>query len=278
MLCRVVVCFLTMMLFIEMISSVGGWGTVKKPFSVNSPWNSQPVNPKFAANVTIPRSKYYPNIDSGSLSVGIFETSPTDKPMTVYPSTSSGIADNDVGGYVQSITIPRWPEKALPATGGDGHCDIYDTTANIVHSFWQLKKVNSTWRAAFYAWTKVDGTGWGDPAHYYQGARAAAVPPSGGILRIHEINDGDTMFRHVLAMSLDFTGLSPDPRYVFPATHADYGAAWLNTGKIPEGALVMLPSTFDTSKILTTKLKKVAGTLKVYGARVVDQNDGTPFA
>ena len=39
----------------------------------------------------------------------------------------------------------------------------------------------------------------------------------------------------------------------------------------------MLPAGFDTSTIGNVKLRKVAETLKVYGAYVVDRNFGTPF-
>ena len=91
------------------------------------------------------------------------------------------------------------------------------------------------------------------------------------------VNDGDTLFRHALAMSLTVTALSPAPTYIFPATAADRGAEKLNSGRIPEGALMMLPADYDTANIKDARLRKVADTLKVYGAYVVDRNDGTPF-
>ncbi|HEX4855206.1 MAG TPA: hypothetical protein VFV28_00220, partial [Limnobacter sp.] len=64
--------------------------------------------------------------------------------------------------------------------------------------------------------------------------------------------------------------------YIFPATSADKTFDW-NRGQIPEGALLMLPDTFDTQTIQNEALRKVAETLKVYGAYVVDRNEGTPF-
>jgi hypothetical protein len=64
---------------------------------------------------------------------------------------------------------------------------------------------------------------------------------------------------------------------VFPATSADTDASTANFGAIPEGALVMLPQSYDTQKIANLALRKVALTLKVYGAYVVDRNYGTPF-
>ena len=65
--------------------------------------------------------------------------------------------------------------------------------------------------------------------------------------------------------------------YVFPATAADGNAATTNTGRIPEGALMMLPYNFDVSQIANPAVRKVAQTLKVYGAYVVDRNVGVPF-
>ncbi len=176
------------------------------------------------------------------------------------------------------MTVAHWPADLVPASEADGHADIVDPVLGVVHSFWQLKKVDGRWIASLYAWTSLNGRGWGDPSHYYQGARATAVPASAGLMRRHEINDGDTMYRHALAISLTYNALSADPTYVFPATSADGDAAKTNSGKIPEGTLLMLPPSFDAQKLATPELRKVAETLKVYGAYVVDRNVGTPFA
>lgn len=260
-------------------SNTSAFGNFLRPFAASSLWNAKPVNPTFT-DIGIPINEYYPLIAAGKFSTGVFEALTTDKPLTVYKDPTLGyIRDTDAEENKGSVTIPRWPTSAVPATGGDGHCDVVDTVTGIVHSFWQLKKqTNGTWTAASYNWTYINGSGWGDPAHYFQGARAAAVPPIGGLIRKHEVNDGKAMYNHVLAMSLAFNGLSPDPAYVYPATSADSGAAYLNSGKIPEGGLVMLAPSFDINILKNAELKKVANTLKTYGAYVVDQNIGTPFA
>lgn len=254
------------------------FGTTLRPFSADSPWNSRPVNPVLS-DLKVPKSSYYPVVASGTLSTGVFVAASTDSAMVVKgPVGAAGIVNIDTYTKEASITIPRWPASTLPATGDDGHCEIYDPVSGVIHSFWQLKKVNGEWRASLYGWSKLNGRGFGDGAHYYQGARAAGVPASAGLIRKHEINDGDTMYRHALAMSMDYSGLANSPTYVFPATAADGDAAVTNTGAIPEGALVMLPSTFDVSKLATPKLQKVARTLMTYGAYVVDRNTGTPYA
>lgn len=255
------------------------FGTFQRPFSARSPFNSRPVNPKLSAAGVL-TSIYRPTIGPGKFSTGAFEATRNDPPITIYADPKTGyIRDVDGEQDKKSITLPRWPAAAKPATGGDGHCDVYDSVTGMVHSFWQLhQQANGQWTAVLYAWTRIDGTGWGDPAHYYQGARAAAVAPIGGLIRIHEANDGKPNYDHALAMSLTFNTLCPNPAYVYPATSADQYAANLNKGLIPEGALVMLPASFDVNTITNERLRKVAATLKLYGAYVVDQNEGTPYS
>ena len=252
------------------------WGTYQKPFAATSPWNSRPIAPSFG-DFVIPKSTYSPGVAGGEWSTGVFLANTGDTPMTVtgLPKTK-GLWDPDAEAF-HDVTVPRWPSNVVAASASDGHADIVDPVTGIVHSFWQLKKVDGQWVAAQYAWTRIDGRGWGDPAHYFQGSRAAGVPTAAGLIRKHEINDGDTMYRHALAMSLTFNALSPNPTYIFPATSADTNAAKENSGKIPEGALVMLPPSYDTQKIVNPDLRKVAETLKTYGAYVVDRNFGTPF-
>jgi hypothetical protein len=257
-------------------------GNYLRPYAVNSLWNARPVNPVFGT-FEVPKSSYFPTIASGAYSTGVFLAAATDQPMTVVgrgstATTTLGVSDPDNGGS-HVVTIPRWPAGVLPAFGSDGHADIVDPVTHTIHSFWQLKQVDGRWTAALYSWSKLDGTGWGDPSHYYQGARAVGIPASAGLIRKQEIKDGLPAYPHALAMSLTFNALAngvSSPAYVFPATSAD-GSASANTGAIPEGALLMLPPSFDSSAIVNPDLKKVVETLKSYGAYVVDRNDGTPF-
>jgi hypothetical protein len=263
------------------------FGTYYRPYAADSLWNSRPVQPVFGT-FEIPKNSYFPSVSQGAYSTGVFlagKNDTTAKPMTVYglattATVTVGVADPDIGGS-RIITIPRWPTNVLPATGTDGHADIVDESTGIIHSFWRLKRdaTNTKWTAALYSWSSIKGSGWPDPAHYYQGARAVGIPASAGLMRKHEINDGKPTYPHALAMSLASNGLANGitaPTYIYPATSADNSAA-TNTGSIPEGALVMLPPTFDTSKITNADLRKIAETLKVYGAYIVDKNVGTPF-
>ncbi len=252
------------------------WGSYRKPFAATSPWNSTPVAPVLG-DFVIPKSTYSPGVAGGAWSTGVFLASASDGPITVtgLPKTK-GLWDPDAEAF-HDVTVPRWPASVVAATASDGHADIVDPQTGIVHSFWQLKQVDGKWVAAQYAWTRLNGRGWGDPAHYFQGSRAAGVATAAGLIRKHEVNDGDSMYRHALALSLTYNALSAKPTYIFPATSADTDAAKTNGGKIPEGALLMLPASYDTQKILNPALRKVAETLKTYGAYVVDRNFGTPF-
>jgi len=252
------------------------FGTFTQLFAADSLWNSRPVDPLLGSNV-VPKSDYFPDVQAGAWSTGLFLAKPDDPSVTVKGlDGKSGVNDVD-SERSHDVTIPHWPRDLVPAREADGHADIVDPATGIVHSFWQLKKTGDQWVAALYAWTRLDGSGWGDPAHYYQGARAVAIPASAGLIRKHEVDDGAPLYRHALALSLTFNGLARDPTYVFPATAADGDAASTNTGTIPEGTLLMLPRDFAVDKLATASLRKVAETLKTYGAYVVDRNTGTPF-
>ena len=263
------------------VSLATPFGSYQKLFSANSLWNSYPVNPVFGT-FQIPATTWNPVVAKGAYSSGIFEAKATDAPMVIYPHDNKiSVRDPDAETSLPSITIPHWPADTLGATGSDGHADIVDASTGKIYSIYQLKKSATTgkWTASMVAWTPLNGSGWGDPAHYYQGARAAAVPTSGGMIRIAEVDDGKDLYEHALAMSLDYTGLAPAPNhYIFPATSGDTtNPNKANTGLIPEGARMMLPPGFDLSTITDARLLKVARTLMKYGAYVVDRNDNTPF-
>lgn len=252
------------------------FGTFDRPFGLNSPWNIRPRNFTLGYSV-IPTSTYFPLVGTGKYSTRAFEAKPTDTAMTVYPPAGKpGVWDPDAEKHVPSITIAHWPAATEAASGSDGHADIVDAKNGIVHSFFQLRVENGRWVATQYAWSQLNGRGWGDGAHYFQGARAAGVTTVAGLIRKNEINDGASQFYHALAMSLDYSGMSELEQYVFPATSGD--TTWQeNTGRFPTGALLMLPPSFDSTSISNPDLRKVVNTLKTYGAYIVDRNVGTPF-
>ena len=249
--------------------------TASRPFSDQSLWNARPTRFTLGTDV-IPASYYYPTVADGQYSVTGNVAAATDAPMTVYGADSQGLWIADAESYVPQLVIPHWPANLVAASGGDGHADILDVAANKIHSFWQLRFVNGRWQAAQYTWSALDGRGWGTPAQYMQGSRAAGVPTIAGVIRVDELNDGLPAYRHALAMSMTYTGLAATPPFQFPATSADYDAV-ANSGKFPEGARLMIPASFDSSQIHNPVLLKIVETLKTFGAYVVDRNDGTPY-
>ena len=252
------------------------FGTYEHPFSADSLWNSRPRQVAFG-DFVIPADKFHPLVGGGKYSTTAFLAKPTDSPMTVYPPAGkTGVWNPDAEQNMPSITIPHWPAETVGAEGSDGHADIVDTETGIIHSFWQLRKDGERFITEQYAWTRLDGRGWGDAAHYFQGARAAGVSSIAGLIRAHEINDGKDQYFHALAMSLTYSGLSRKEQYVFPATAGDREYQ-KNFGGMPEGALVMLPPTFDVESISNPDLRKVVRTLMTFGAYIIDRNDGTPF-
>lgn len=263
------------------------FGTYERPFRESSLWNQKMDDPVLDTWVIPPcfnprgsTNKSFPSVSGGVWSTGIYRARPTDPPKVIYPQPNKpGVFDSDADEWKPSITIPHWPADATGASGNDGHCDIIDEEAGVIHSFWILRSdADGRFTARQYGWSPLDGSGFGTGAHYYQGARATGVATCAGMIREHEVTDGKPLFEHALACSLDKTGMAADPAFIPPATIADWDP-WVNTGKIPEGALLALPASYDTSRLdRWPLLKKVAETLKVYGAYVVDRNEFTPFS
>ncbi len=275
---RIVRCCLLVLAGLASVPALGQGATASRPFSDRSFWNARPT--KFELGTTeVPKSDYYPIVAEGAYSVRVFVAKESDPAMAVQGAPDKpGIWNADAERLDPQIVIPHWPADVLPATGGDGHADIVDAASNRIHSFYQLKFVDGKWRATQYTWSPLDGSGWGEPGHYFQGSRATGVVPTAGLIRSFEVNDGQPDYQHTLAMSMASNGLSADPAYVYPATSADINAATANHGAFPEGTLMMLPADFDLAAIKDAKLLKVAKSLQKRGAYVVDANGGTPFA
>ncbi len=256
--------------------SPSGWGSYNRMFSTDSPWNARPIRPKlgtFELRKPLINPSWLPAIDDGAWSLTVFKATASDAPMTVY-----NVSDPD-SGKIRNIVLPHWPAVVTAASGSDGHADIVDTQTGIIHSFFQLKYVSGKWTASMYSWSPLNGRGFGNAVHWSQGARASGVPASAGLIRRHEIADGADYYRHALAMALPRQSLAngvTQPSYVFPATTADTTAS-TNIGAIPLGTRMMLPASFDHNAIASPALRKIANTLKVFGAIVVDRTYDVAF-
>jgi hypothetical protein len=258
-------------------------GTYKNLFAANSLWNSKPKNPGYGAPGQVIYDRdwmYHPTIEAGAFSTVANLAKASDPSETVLPLVgNTGITVGDTLAQVPSIKIQNWPADLVIASGADGHCDIVDPTSKRIHSFWMLRKDGAVHRAELYNWAPLGGSGFGDPAHFIQGARASAVLPSAGLIRKHEVNDGDDVYRHALAMSLPLQSLAAVPSYIRPTTNKDWDA-YNNTGTIPYGTRLMLRSDYQPlpSTLNNPGLMRIIKTLIIYGAFVVDRNVGTPYA
>ncbi len=242
-------------------------------FSAQSPWNSSPVKPVLGVN-TMPAAKQKPWIEEQAYSTRLFPATAADKPMTIYGP--KGVADLDIANQLETgtVTIPRFPANVMPATGSDGHCEIPDPVSGWLHSFFQLRKVADQWRAAKYARTDLQGSGWGTVSNP-DNARAAGCSTAGGLLLASEL--GLDIVPHALAIGMDKNGFVSGP--VSPATLEDYNGWSTYTGakgqQFPMGSLLMLPATFDVGRIVQPELKAIARTLMMYGGYVVDATEGS---
>ena len=126
-------------------SAAAAFETYQKPFSAWSPWNSRPVNPVLDT-YEIPKSSYFPSIERGTWSTGLFLAKSTDKPVTVTGRNGAPGPNNPDTLMNGAVTLPRWPADTLPATGADGHADIYDPVTGIIHSFWHSKTSTASGR------------------------------------------------------------------------------------------------------------------------------------
>lgn len=246
------------------------------PFAEDSLWKSRLIAPTFDESISL-EALNSPIIHEGIFSSSIFMAIASDSMVKVYGANNQPIMDPDSNSKELYIQLPHWPAEVEAASGSDGHADIVDLENKRIYSFWKLTNENGRWEAASFAWMPLNGTGWPDPAHYYQGVRAVSTPVTAGIIRKHEGCQSNDPIMHALALSLPKESLSSTTPYVFPATTSDHNYK-LNKGHVPEGSLLMLPRSFDSTRVENKLLSKVIEALKDYGAYVVDRNDNTSFA
>lgn len=246
------------------------------PFAEDSLWKSRLIAPTFDESLSL-KALNFPIIHEGAFSSSIFMANADDPKIKIYGANNQPIQNPDSNSKELYIELPHWPNGVEGASGTDGHADIIDLENKRIYSFWKLRNNNGRWEAASFAWMPLNGTGWPDPAHYYQGVRAVSTPVTAGIIRKHEGCQSDEPIMHALALSLPRESLSYTNPYVFPATTSDFNYR-LNKGNVPEGSLLMLPNSFDSTNVDNKLLSKVIEALKVYGAYVVDRNDNTSFA
>ncbi|WP_109477838.1 hypothetical protein [Paraburkholderia sp. C35] len=243
----------------------------ERPFSARSMWNARPLNPVLGT-AAIPANGNRAYLEQGKYGSRLFRATSSDAPVVI-----GGAVDSD-GPWVSDelrhrpVLIPRFPADTQPAAGTDGHCEIYDDADGRLHSFYGLAydRTSQQWRAKKYCVSDATGSGWGSPSRP-DGTRASGVSTAGGLLRIHEAEA--LVLRHALAVAADANTLRSGP--AFPATLEDSDGRRRYTGRFPMGTLFMLPPDFEETSLVSSHARVIAGALKTYGARLVDQTVGT---
>lgn len=247
-------------------------GTFERPYNSQSLWNARPIAPELgAARIPAVNNKAYLE-QSKEWGSRLFLATAADGPIVVQGR------DNPAGVWVadelqnRNVVIPHFPKDIVPASGSDGHCEIFDEATGFIHSFYRLilDPDQKVWRAAKYTACSVVGTGWGSPERP-DGPRASGTPSSSGILRTHEV--GSDIVPHALAVVAHANVFKSGP--IFPATMEDRNGFEGYSGSFPIGTLFMLPPDFEADRLNWPHARTIARTLKVFGARLIDSTIGT---
>jgi hypothetical protein len=254
-------------------SAAGGpaTGTFERPFGAQSLWNARPIDP-LLGNEGIPAVNNNAYLEQSQYSSKLYRARASDGPAEVQGR------DNPSGVWVadelqlRNVLIPHFPEETVPAAGSDGHCEIFDETTGLVHSFYRLifDVGSKVWRASKYTVGAITSTGWGSP-ECPDGPRASATPSTSGLLRAHEL--GSEFVPHALAVAAHANVFRSGP--VFPATLEDRNGPARYSGAFPMGTLFMLPTDFEADRLNWPNSRAIARTLKLYGARLIDQTQRT---
>lgn len=253
--------------------------TFRRPLHSRSLWNARPVLSGASwGTFQIPDvSAQVPAFGDGPYSLTRFFAGPGTPLVNVYGLDGSGINIQDNEGRIDHIALPIPPE-ANSAAGSDGHLEIYHPSSNRVLSIFQFTRAGGVCRADSFSWSPYDGHGLGTPGAPFQGVKAAGCLVSAGLITNAEWSDGLPYWNHVLTVFLHYSGLSASTPFRFPATSADtVDTAHPNTGQVSEGDLLMLPPGSLNYTGFSRYTKKLAHTLSVFGARVMDRTSSQPF-
>jgi hypothetical protein len=164
------------------------------------------------------------------------------------------------------------PDRARAAAGGDRHLTIWQPSTDSLWEFWQLRREQGRWRAAWggaiHRVSESPGyftrAAWPGAARYW-GATATSLPVIAGTMTIRELQAGQ--IDHALAVSI------PNARadaYSTPAQRTD--GTLKDPSAIPEGARFRLDPTVDLSTVQMPRLvRAMAVAAQRYGIIVRDK-------
>lgn len=160
----------------------------------------------------------------------------------------------------------------VPPTGSDAQIAVIDWSTRTVYEMWQYTWSDGDPSASWGALTSFDADGLTRPPHGTGSSRGSGFAVLAGVVRTHEIRQGE--IRHALEFSTSKCqrGVFREPAFTTDGTSDSADA-------IPEGARVQLDPSLDLDAIpgITAGEKIVARALQIYGAYNVDCG-GAPMA
>jgi hypothetical protein len=253
-------------------------GLFQAPYSAQSPWKAQPVNPTLGSGVMSSNQYAYVPFQAP-----IYYARASDPSATIVGPGGGTVNVPDEITH-RNIILPHFPAGVVLPPGSDAEVVIYDTTTELLHSFFQMAYSGRQWTANTYAVESATGWGFGTPSRPFN-IRASGSSPIAGVLRNWELpSNTGTYPQHALALGLgtdavladNYTSPSP-PGPIYPATNQDAGFIYTGTAPNawPMGTLFMLPSSFDVGSLSAPGAIAVAKTLMKFGAYLVDASYNT---
>ncbi|HEY5797594.1 MAG TPA: hypothetical protein VIU82_21540 [Bosea sp. (in: a-proteobacteria)] len=231
----------------------------ERPFAANSSWNTPiPSNAMFEKIAWPPGALF--GVAWNTYSPAIHVTAPSDPVVSV---------EHPEGwGRPAGVLKLRMPAEADGATGTDGELLVID--GNIVHNFWQFKRLGAEKATAqAYAVTNlVTGDGWGREFPFLgAGIVAAGSSQLAGLLVQAETDRGD--IAHALQIAVDAAYAKPGR-----TGQAINGDGQNPDGLVQEGERLAIPASMTMPPRLSPLGQKVFRAYQTYGAFVIDVAGG----
>lgn len=226
-------------------------------------------------------------------SIAVAKSTASDPMVTV---TCSSTDVNRNVNFPYKMRIPQgFPmSSGVQAETSDGQIAVYDETTGIMHEFYKFKWNNGNPKADIHYTNDPDidlnpanptnikitpdqniitGNGHGSFLGQIVGSRAVGTAGFAGLIRKFELTDPNTYPQHALVVELSYGQLLSVIQW--PACAKDWASS-TNTGSIPYGSLVAIPSQSKGGPDLTTlgltdAGMRIAKTLVYYGAYVADR-------
>jgi hypothetical protein len=230
-----------------------------RPFATSSSWNTPIAEGANYQKVGWPITARF-GVAWSSYSPAMYAASNSDPVVSVqYPPG---------WGYKGGIVNVRMPPDADGAIGTDGELLVID--GDLVHNFWQFKRLNLTEATArsYGATNVVTGNGWGRASPFLgAGIVAAGSSQLAGILVQAETDRGE--IAHALQISIDMPLAKPGR-----IGEAISGDGRNPNGLVQEGQRLAIPPTVPMPQGLSPLGQKVFRAYQRYGAFVIDVAGG----